>query len=209
MIEKEGLDAFLARIREELLSEKYRPMRNRKKEIPKGKGKVRILGIPCIRDRVVEGALKPILEPIFEADFQEGSYGCRPGKKAHEAVHRVAKAVVWGKTRVIDLDLSAYFDSITHATLLAKVALRVLDDKLLLAVNGKRGVPQGGVISPLLANIYLNKVDTVLEKLKAHHPYGVCPVCRRSRGVGRWVRHEVGVAAQGDLQENLSGTGAH
>ena len=121
----------------------------------------------------MEGALKLILEPIFEADFQEGSYGYRPGKKAHEAVHRVAKAVVWGRTRVIDLDLSAYFDSITHATLLAKVARRVSDDKilrllkLLLTVNGKRGVPQGGVISPLLANIYLNEVDAMLEKLKA------------------------------------------
>ncbi len=172
MIEREGLDAFLAGIREELLSEKYRPMRNRKKEIPKGNGKTRVLGIPCIRDRVVEGALKLILEPIFEADFQEGSYGYRPGKKAHEAVHRVSKAVVWGKTRVIDLDLSAYFDSITHSTLLAKVALRVSDDKILrllklvLAVSGKKGVPQGGVISPLLANIYLNDVDTMLEKLK-------------------------------------------
>ena len=173
MIEQEGLDAFLAGIREELLSETYRPMRNRKKEIPKGKGKTRVLGIPCIRDRVVEGALKLILEPIFEADFQEGSYGYRPGKKAHEAVHRVSKAVVWGKTRVIDLDLSAYFDSITHSTLLAKVALRVSDDKILrllkliLTVNGKKGVPQGGVISPLLANIYLNEVDMMLEKLKA------------------------------------------
>jgi len=173
MIEQAGLDAFLAGIREELLSETYRPMRNRRREIPKGKGKVRILGIPCIRDRVVEGGLKLILEPIFEADFQEGSYGYRPGKKAHEAVHRVSKAVVWGKTRVIDLDLSAYFDSITHCTLLAKVAGRVSDGKvlrllkLLLAANGKRGVPQGGVISPLLANIYLNEVDMMLEKLKA------------------------------------------
>jgi RNA-directed DNA polymerase len=172
MIEREGLDAFLAGIGEELLSEKYWPMRNRKKEIPSN-GKMRTLGIPCIRDRVVEGALKLILEPIFEADFQEGSYGYRPGKKAHEAVHRVARAVVWGKTLVIDLDLSAYFDSITQSTLLAKVAGRVLDGKvlrllkLLLAANGKRGVPQGGVISPLLANIYLNEVDTMLEKLKA------------------------------------------
>ena len=173
MIEQSGVDQFLAGIQEELLSQKYLPVRNRRKEIPKGKGKVRVLGIPSIRDRVVEGALKLILEPIFEADFQEGSYGYRPGKKAHEAVHRIAKAVVWGKTRVIDLDLSAYFDSITHSILLAKVARRVSDEKvlrllkLLLAVNGKRGVPQGGVISPLLANIYLNEVDIMCEKLKA------------------------------------------
>ena len=81
---------------------------------------MRVLGIPCIRDRVVEGALKLILEPIFEADFQEGSYGYRPGKKAHEAVDRVSSAVVRNKTRVIDLDLKAYFDTITHAILLAE-----------------------------------------------------------------------------------------
>ena len=173
MVEHSGVDSFLAGIQEELLSQKYFPVRNRRKEIPKGKGKVRVLGIPSIRDRVVEGALKLLLEPIFEADFQEGSYGYRPGKKAHEAVHRIAKAVVWGKTRVIDLDLSAYFDSITHSILLTKVAGRVSDEKvlrllkLLLTVNGTRGVPQGGVISPLLANIYLNEVDMMCEKLKA------------------------------------------
>ena len=171
MIERSGVDQFLAGIREELLSEKYLPMRNRRKEIPSN-GKVRVLGIPSIRDRVVEGALKLILEPIFEADFQEGSFGYRPGKKAHEAVDRVSSAVVRNKTRVIDLDLKAYFDSITHALLLQKVARRVADDtvlrllKLMLTANGKRGVPQGGVASPLLANIYLNEVDAMLECIK-------------------------------------------
>jgi RNA-directed DNA polymerase len=171
MIERDGVDVFLAGIREELLSETYLPMRNRRKEIPSN-GKMRILGIPCIRDRVVEGALKLILEPIFEADFQEGSYGYRPGKKAHEAVDRVASAVVRNKTRVIDLDLKAYFDNISHSMLLQKVARRVADDKvlrllkLMLAANGRRGVPQGGVASPLLANIYLNEVDAMLERMK-------------------------------------------
>ena len=153
MIERDGVDVFLAGIREELLSETYLPMRNRRKEIPSN-GKMRVLGIPCIRDRVVEGALKLILEPIFEADFQEGSYGYRPGKKAHEAVDRVSSAVVRNKTRVIDLDLKAYFDTITHSILLQKVARRVADDKvlrllkLMLAANGRRGVPQGGVATP-------------------------------------------------------------
>ena len=171
MIERSGVEQFLAGIREELLSETYLPMRNRRKEIPSN-GKRRMLGIPCIRDRVVEGALKLILEPIFEADFQEGSYGYRPGKKAHEAVDRVSSAVVRNKTRVIDLDLKAYFDTITHALLLQKVARRVADDKvlrllkLILTANGKRGVPQGGVASPLLANIYLNEVDAMLESMK-------------------------------------------
>jgi RNA-directed DNA polymerase len=167
MIERDGVDSFLAGIREELLQETYLPMRNRRKEIPSN-GKTRILGIPCIRDRVVEGALKLILEPIFEADFQEGSYGYQ----AHEAVDRVASAVVRNKTRVIDLDLKAYFDSIRHDILLAKVARRVVDDKILrllklmLSTKGKRGVSQGGVASPLLANIYLNDVDMMLESMK-------------------------------------------
>ena len=147
-------------------------MRNRRKEIPKGNNRVRILGIPTIRDRVVQGALKLILEPIFEADFQDGSYGYRPGRTAHEAVNRVAEAVVYNMTRVIDLDLKAYFDNIRHDILLEKVAKRVNDDrimrlmKLILKASGKRGVPQGGVISPLLANIYLNDLDRMLEKIK-------------------------------------------
>ena len=105
MIEEAGAEPFLTHIQEELLSETYLPMRNREKEIPKGNGKVRKLGIASIRDRVVQGALKLLLEPIFEADFHEGSYGYRSRKKAHEAIDRVASAVVRNKTRVIDLDL--------------------------------------------------------------------------------------------------------
>ncbi len=172
-IEKVGVGGFLKQIRDELVSETYRPMRNRIKEIPKGKDKVRVLGIPTIRDRVVEGALKLILEPIFEADFQEGSYGYRPKRRQHEAVNRVAEAVVRNKTRVIDLDLRAYFDNIRHDILLRKVAERVDEDqvmrllKLILKAGGKKGVPQGGVISPLLSNIYLNEVDKMLERAKA------------------------------------------
>lgn len=171
-IEKGDVEAFLEEIRVELVSETYRPMRNRIKEIPKGKDKVRILGIPAIRDRVVQGAFKLILEPIFEADFQEGSYGYRPKRKSHEAVNRVAESVVKNKTRVIDLDLSAYFDNIRHHILLKKVTERVNDAqvmkllKLILKAGGKKGVPQGGVISPLLSNIYLNDVDKMLEKAK-------------------------------------------
>jgi RNA-directed DNA polymerase len=172
MIEEAGIEPFLTHIQEELLSETYLPMRNRRKEIPSN-GKTRVLGIPCIRDRVVEGALKLLLEPIFEADFHEGSYGYRPGKKAHEAVNRVANAIVRNKTRVIDLDLKAFFDNLRHDILLTKVARRVADDtilrllKVMLTMNGKRGVPQGGVASPLLANIYLNEVDALLERQKA------------------------------------------
>jgi len=109
-IEEGGEESFLQQIRDELVPNTYRPMRARKKEIPKDGGKVRVLSIPSIRDRVVQGALKLILEPIFEADFQPGSYGYRIKRTAHEAVYRVAQAIDQRKTRVIDLDLRAYLD---------------------------------------------------------------------------------------------------
>src|SRR5246127_2158808 len=169
-IEEGGEESFLQQIRDELVSNTYRPMRARKKEIPKDGGKVRILSIPSIRDRVVQGALKLVLEPIFEADFQPGSYGYRPKRTAHEAVARVARAIVEEKTRIIDLDLASYFDNVQHSLLLEKVARRVRDDavmhllKMILKATGKKGVPQGGMISPLLRNLYLNEVDRMLEK---------------------------------------------
>jgi RNA-directed DNA polymerase len=170
-IEEGGVESFLTQIRDELVTNMYRPMRVRKKEIPKDGGKkVRVLSIPAIRDRVVQGALKLILEPIFEAGFQAGSYGYRPKRTAHEAVHRVARGIVERKTRIIDLDLKAYFDNVQHYLVLKKVAQRVRDDKVLyllkmiLKATGKKGVPQGGVISPMLSNVYLNEVDRMLEK---------------------------------------------
>jgi RNA-directed DNA polymerase len=172
-IEASGLDAFLEQIRHELVTRTYHPMRLRQKAIPKEGGKgTRILSIPTIRDRVVQGALKLILEPIFEADFQPGSYGYRPKRSAHDAVLRVAEAIVKYKTRVIDVDLQAYFDNIRHHLLLAKVAQRVNDPevlhvlKLMLKVSGKKGVAQGGVLSPLLSNLYLTAVDQMLERAK-------------------------------------------
>jgi RNA-directed DNA polymerase len=172
-IEAAGVEALLAQLRDELVSRTYQPLRNRRVEILKGDGKkVRVLGIPAICDRVVQGALKLILEPIFEADFHDGSYGYRPKRTAQQAVDRVAEAIVRNKTRVIDVDLAAYFDSVRHDRLLAKVARRVNDReilhllKLMLKASGKRGVPQGGVISPLLSNIYLTEVDAMLERAK-------------------------------------------
>ncbi|UIF88256.1 group II intron reverse transcriptase/maturase (plasmid) [Cupriavidus necator] len=171
-IEAQGVESFLEQIQGELIERTYVPLRARRQEIPKDGGKVRVLSIPSIRDRVVQGALKLILEPIFEADFQPGSYGYRPKRTAHEAVHRVATAIVQCKTRVIDLDLRAYFDTVRHHLLLDKVARRVNDNavmrllKLMLTSSGKQGVPQGGVISPLLSNIYLTEVDRMLERAK-------------------------------------------
>jgi len=172
-IEEGGVENFLEQIRDELVSRTYKPLRVRRVGIPKDGGKkVRTLSIPTIRDRVVQGALRLILEPIFEADFQPGSFGYRPKKSPHGAVQRVKEAILLGKTYVINLDLRAYFDNVRHHIVLKKVAKRINDDdvmhllKLILKASGKRGVPQGGVISPLLSNIYLNKVDKMLERAK-------------------------------------------
>jgi RNA-directed DNA polymerase len=197
-IEESGVKSFLEQIRDELVSNTYRPMRARKKEIPKDGGtKVRVLSIPSIRDRVVQGALKLILEPIFEVDFQPGSYGYRPKRTAHEAVYRVATAIDQKKTRVIDLDLRAYFDNVQHSLLLEKVALRVHDDdvmrllKMILKATGKKGVPQGEVISPLLSNLYLTEVDRMLEKAiqttrrERYDPCAIRKICRRHGDIDR------------------------
>jgi len=183
-IEAEGVENFVAQLRQELVAGTYRPMRVRKVEIPKGDHKVRVLSIPTIRDRVVQGALKLILEPIFEADFQPGSYSYRLKKRPHDAITRVSEAILECKTHVIDLDLRCYFDLVDHSIVLGKVAKRVNDDdvmrllKRILKSSGKRGVPQGGVISPLLSNLYLDQVDRMLERAKE--------VTRE----GRWTRVE-------------------
>src|SRR3954449_9762981 len=167
-IEAQGAEALLEQLQDELTGHTYQPLPARRQEIPKDGGKVRVLSIPAIRDRVVQGALKLILEPVFEADFQP--FGYRP--KAHDAIKRVAEAIVQRKTRVLDFDLRAYFDNVRHDRLLAKVAQRVDDAeimhllKVMLKASGKKGVPQGGVISPLLSNLYLNEVDRMLERAR-------------------------------------------
>lgn len=170
-IEAQGVAAFLRQIQDELNQRSYVPLPLRKKEIPKdGGNKVRVLSIPSIRDRVVQGALKLILEPVFEADFQSGSYGYRPKRTPHQAVERVTRGIFLGKLDIIDLDLRAYFDSVRHDRLLDKVARRIQDDdimallKKILKSSGSVGVPQGGIISPMLSNLYLNEVDKMLER---------------------------------------------
>jgi RNA-directed DNA polymerase len=169
-IEAQGVEGFLEQLRKELITRTYRPLRVRKVGIPKEGGDIRTISIPAIRDRVVQGALKLILEPVFEADFQPGSFGYRPKRTPHDAIRRVSQAIIQGKTEVIDLDLRSYFDTVRHSIVLEKVARRVNDDdvlrllKRILRASGKQGVPQGGVISPLLSNLYLNEVDRMLER---------------------------------------------
>ncbi len=169
-IEKIGVEEYLSEIRKELVNGEYLPQRAKEVEIPKANGKMRKLSIPNIRDRIVQAALKLILEPIFEADFQEGSFGYRPKRSAHQAVQHVTKAIWYWKTTVIDVDIASFFDNVRHHILLGKVAKRVSDPKvlhllkLILKARGKKGIAQGGVISPLLANIYLNDVDKMLKK---------------------------------------------
>ena len=187
-IEESGVEGFLKQIQDELDQNTYQPMPVRKKEIPKDGGtKVRVLSIPAIRDRVVQGAIKLILEPIFEADFQSGSYGYRPKRSAHDAVSRVDQAIVQGLTRIIDLDLRAYFDNVQHSLLLEKVARRVQDAsmmkllKMILKSTGRKGVPQGGVISPMLSNLYLTEVDRMLEKAIATTRRGKYPNVQYAR----------------------------
>jgi RNA-directed DNA polymerase len=171
-IEAQGVEVLLEQLRGELTGRTYRPLPARKQEIPKDGNKVRIISIPAIRDRVVQGALKLILEPVFEADFQPGSFGYRPKRTAHDALKRVAKAITQRKTRVLDFDLRAYFDNVRHDRLLTKVAQRINDAdvmhllRVMLKAAGKIGVPQGGVLSPLLSNLYLNEVDKMLERAR-------------------------------------------
>ena len=117
-IEAQGVEALLEQLRDELTGRTYTPLPARKQEIPKDGGKVRVLSIPAIRDRVVQGALKLILEPVFEADFQPGSYGYRPKRTAHDAIERVAKAIVQRKTRILDFDLRAYLDTASYYPLI-------------------------------------------------------------------------------------------
>ena len=179
-IEGEGLEAWLAGLAEELVSKTYRPDPVRRVLIPKPDGGERPLGIPTIRDRVVQTAAKLVLEPIFEANFEDNTYGYRPQRGAVDAVKKVHQHICQGYTDVVDADLSGYFDSIPHDDLIKSVARRIVDAQVLRLIklwlkapieerdeDGTRrmhggkgnicGTPQGGVISPLLANIYMNR----------------------------------------------------
>jgi RNA-directed DNA polymerase len=177
-IEAAGLSLFLATLRDELLTNRYQPQANRPVEVLKENGKVRLLSIPCIRDRVVQGALKLILEAIFEADFCPNSYGFRPKRSPHRALAEVRRSVLRRMSTVIDVDLSNYFDTIRHSVLLDKIAKRVQDPQVLhlvkqiIKVGGHVGVAQGGPFSPLAANIYLNEVDWTFDAIRCKTAQG-------------------------------------
>lgn len=179
-IETSGVARFLEAIREDLVTGRYQPKPNRRVDIPKDDGKVRTLQVPCIRDRVVQGALKLILEAIFEADFCPNSYGFRPKRSQHQALAQVRRSVLRRMSTVVDVDLSKYFDTIRHSILLDKIAKRVQDRKVMhlikqiIKVAGKTGVPQGGPFSPLAANIYLTQIDWMFDAIRcktAQGPY--------------------------------------
>jgi RNA-directed DNA polymerase len=169
-IEARGRGELLAELAAELRDGTYRPRPYRRREIPKEGGKVRVISIPAIRDRVVQGALKLLLEPIFEADFSRHSYGARPGRSAHDAIREVRFGLMRKKHLVVDVDLKSFFDDIGHAPMLAKVARRVQDAQVLglikqfLKSAGKKGIPQGSPLSPLLANVALSELDHALGR---------------------------------------------
>jgi RNA-directed DNA polymerase len=220
-IEAQGRTAFLTALREDLITGRYKPKPNRRVDIPKGNGKVRTLQIPCIRDRVVQGAVKQILEAIFEADFCTNSYGFRPRRSPHRALAEVRRSVLRRMSTVIDVDLSRYFDTIRHSVLLDKIAKRVQDPEVLrlvkqiIKVGGKIGVPQGGPFSPLAANIYLSELDWTFDAIRrktAQGPYEAVNYHRFADDIvitlsGHHTKRGWAARAQQRLQEQLTPLG--